>query len=87
MSHSSYRLYCQCIDPSRNMARYYALSIELDLFGAIAVVRRWGRIGTSGGEKHEPFETERGAIEHFLALARGKIRRGYRPVGRSEQTR
>lgn len=63
------------------MARFYALSIETDLFGEVAVVRRWGRIGTVGGEKRDPFTTEREAAGYLLALARAKLRRGYRPVG------
>ncbi|MGB3389974.1 MAG: WGR domain-containing protein [Pseudaminobacter sp.] len=30
----------------RNMARFYELSVEPTLFGEVALVRRWGRIGT-----------------------------------------
>ena len=74
-----YRLYCQRIDANRNMARYYALSIEPTLFGEIAVVRIWGRIGKSGGTRSVLFQSERDAAAYFLKLARRKRRRGYRP--------
>jgi predicted DNA-binding WGR domain protein len=81
MTTHSYQLYCQRIDETRNMARYYALSIQPTLFGEISVMRSWGRIGKSGGEKSEIFSSEQQAISHFLALARRKRKRGYVPVG------
>ncbi|MEZ2127883.1 MULTISPECIES: WGR domain-containing protein [unclassified Sinorhizobium] len=76
-----FQLYCQRTDQARNMARYYALSLQPTLFGETAVVRAWGRIGKRGGEKSEVFATEREAVSHFLRLARKKRRRGYKPVG------
>jgi predicted DNA-binding WGR domain protein len=33
---------------SRNMARFYVLAIEPTLFGEMALVREWGRIGSWG---------------------------------------
>jgi predicted DNA-binding WGR domain protein len=81
MTTHAYQLYCQRIDETRNMARYYALSIQPTLFGEIAVMRSWGRIGKAGGEKSEIFSSEHQAISHFLALARRKRKRGYVPVG------
>ncbi|MBB3747013.1 putative DNA-binding WGR domain protein [Rhizobium sp. BK591] len=77
----SFRLYCQRIDHTRNMARYYALSIQPTLFGEAAVVRCWGRIGKRGGEKSEVFASEMDAAVHFLELARRKRAKGYKPVG------
>lgn len=85
MSLYPYRLYCQRIDRSRNMARYYALSIQPTLFGEIAVVRCWGRIGKQGGEKSEIFATEHEAAMHFLDIARLKRRKGYQPVKTDEK--
>ena len=35
---------------ARNVARFYALMIERDLFGRTVLVRRWGRIGSRGRE-------------------------------------
>ncbi|MGO7014944.1 WGR domain-containing protein, partial [Rhizobium johnstonii] len=45
MSTQPYHLYIERIDPSKNMARFYALSIEPNLFGGTSLVRSWGRIG------------------------------------------
>lgn len=75
-----YQLYCQRIDANRNMARYYTLAIQLTLFGEIAVVRSWGRIGKAGGEMTEVFGTEKDAISRFLELVQQKRKRGYRPA-------
>ncbi|WP_082837329.1 WGR domain-containing protein [Labrenzia sp. OB1] len=43
------------IDPHRNMARFYVLSVEPTLFGDYAVQRRWGRLGTSGRSRSDLF--------------------------------
>lgn len=78
-----FRLYVQRIDAAKNMARYYTMSIEPDLFGGASLVRRWGRIGTRGKERIDLFKDERQAIRHFLFLARQKRARGYAPQPRS----
>jgi len=75
-----YQLYCQRIDASRNMARYYTLAIRPTLFGEIAVVRSWGRIGKAGGEMTEVFSNEKDAISRFLELLLKKRKRGYQPA-------
>ncbi len=75
-----YQLYCQRIDANRNMARYYALAIRPTLFGEIAVVRSWGRIGKAGGEMTEVFGNENDAISRFLELVLQKRKRGYQPA-------
>lgn len=36
------------IVPSENMARFYGIALQPTLFGEVAVVRCWGRIGTRG---------------------------------------
>jgi predicted DNA-binding WGR domain protein len=36
------------VDRSKNMARYYVLSVEPTLFAELSLVRRWGRIGSAG---------------------------------------
>ncbi len=65
------------LEPERNMARFYALLIERDLFGTIVLVRAWGRIGTRGDELVQAFATESEAEKALEALARRKRRRGY----------
>jgi len=79
MTQHWFRLNIQRIDATRNMARFYAMSLKPDLFGGTALVRRWGRIGTAGQVCIHLFGDERQAISRFLFLARQKRARGYRP--------
>jgi predicted DNA-binding WGR domain protein len=72
-----YQLYVERKDVARNMARYYRLSIEPNLFGEICLVRQWGRIGAKGQSKIHRFETESDAVDLFLDLLQQKRKRGY----------
>ena len=80
MQAQSYRLHIQRIDPNRNMARYYELSLEPTLFDEISLVRTWGRIGRRGQVRVDLFATERQAVEAFLELLRKKRAKGYKPA-------
>ncbi|SIR29959.1 WGR domain-containing protein, predicted DNA-binding domain in MolR [Rhizobium sp. RU20A] len=65
-------------DPARNMARYYGLSLQPTLFGPVALVRCWGRIGTRGQECTE-WHGSKGEAEAALARhAARRLKRGYR---------
>jgi predicted DNA-binding WGR domain protein len=72
-----YQLYIERTDRMKNMARFYAMTIEPCLFGGASLTRRWGRIGTKGQIKSHHFETETEAVSLFLDLARQKRGRGY----------
>jgi len=82
-----YQLYVERTDPPRNMARYYAMSIEQNLFGDTCLRRRWGRIGTNGQQMVHHFEREEEAVQLFLDLLRQKRARGYRPAALSGHRR
>lgn len=77
MTQLNYCLHLERCDPSRNMARFYALSLAPSLFGDVVLVRRWGRIGSSGRLRLEIFESETEAVTAMLALLRRKRARGY----------
>jgi predicted DNA-binding WGR domain protein len=69
------------IDPARNIARYYVLSIEPTLFAKHTLIRRWGRIGCLGRERLQFFGSEDApraevTLETWLILKR---KRGYAP--------
>ena len=69
------------IEPSLNMARFYVLTLEPTLFGEVAVMRHWGRIGTHGRQKScyvGPLEDARVAL---AKQADRKRRRGYVATG------
>lgn len=78
----SYHLYVERTDVTKNMARFYAISIQPNLFGEACLMRRWGRIGTAGQTMSHHFETEREAVTLFLEVLRQKKRRGYAAVVR-----
>lgn len=68
------------IDPTRNMARFYRLSMAPSLFGDICLVREWGRIGTCGRIRIDLYEHPDEAVAAHAALERAKRRRGYRDM-------
>lgn len=65
------------IDPARNMARFYALSIEPSLFGDPALVQNWGRIGRTGRRRIRLFNSLDEAVRQLEAIEAAKRRRGY----------
>ena len=67
------------IDPAKNMARFYALHIQRDLFDHVALIREWGRIGQSGTMRADTFDTEAAASTAAAKIASAKQRRGYHP--------
>ncbi|MFK8254113.1 WGR domain-containing protein [Ancylobacter terrae] len=74
-----YHIYVERRDCARNMARFYAMSIETTLFGHACVTRRWGRIGACGQSVQHSFDREDEAVRLFLDLLGRKRRKGYRP--------
>ncbi|WP_045024435.1 WGR domain-containing protein [Agrobacterium arsenijevicii] len=74
-----YHLYVERIDATKNMARFYSLSIQPTLFGQASLLRCWGRIGSRGQQKVHLFDHEDQAVELFLELLSQKRKRGYRP--------
>jgi len=77
-----YQIYVERTDPSKNMARFYAMRIEPTLFGDVCLTRCWGRIGAHGQVKKHSFALETEAVALFLDLLREKRARGYRPKGK-----
>lgn len=43
------------LNPARNVHRRYAIRASIDLFGAVIVETRWGRIGAAGQHKVRSF--------------------------------
>lgn len=69
--------YAERLDPARNMARFHALEVCEDLFGATWLERRWGRIGSRGQIKVELFGKGDDPSKRLAALMRQKTQRGY----------
>ena len=68
------------IDAARNMARFYMLSIEPTLFGEVAVLRHWGRIGAGGRQTLSLHATMSEAILVLHRQIERRRRRGYMEV-------
>ena len=65
------------IDASRNMARFYMLSLEPTLFGEIALLRHWGRIGTQGRQVLSLHATQADAERVLARQIARRLKRGY----------
>jgi predicted DNA-binding WGR domain protein len=68
------------VNPSRNMARFYSLEVERDLFGRVVLVRRWGNIGGTGKTRFDKHNGEGEALVALTALKTAKQRKGYRAI-------
>lgn len=66
------------IDPEQNRARFYTVTLTETLFGEVALLRNWGRLGTRGQTLLETHATAAEAAAAAEKLAARKRRRGYR---------
>ena len=64
-------------DPTRNMARYYVLTIEPSLYGDATLIREWDRIGQPGQRRIELYESQSRAVEALETWLQRKRRRDY----------
>lgn len=65
-------------NPSQNMARYYVLSVEATLFGDVALVREWGRLGRQGCRRLDLYRDNAEVVEALETWLGRKMRRGYK---------
>jgi len=65
------------IRPEKNERRFYAVDVSRDMFGQISVSRNWGRIGTSGRQRYDPYPNIRAAQQALDVIANSKWKRGY----------
>ena len=59
------------IDPDRNMARFYTMSVQPTLFGEWALLREWGRI------VQRRFASEQEAALAMTAHLKARLAHGY----------
>ena len=65
------------VRPERNEWRFYRMEIWPDLFDRALLSRHWGRIGTEGRRRLDPFPDAGAAANALARLERQKRRRGY----------
>ena len=64
-------------DRSKNMRRFYLMTVQRDLFGGASLIREWGRVGSPGKLRVEHHRDEGHAVNALAALAKQKRKRGY----------
>ena len=69
--------YLEHTNPAQNMARYYCLTVEQNLFGEFSLVCTWGRIGRTRQTRITLYDTLQSAHEAYARKLREKHRRGY----------
>jgi predicted DNA-binding WGR domain protein len=67
------------VRPELNEWRYYRMEVWPDLFGRALLVRQWGRIGTEGRRRLDPYPDPGAALNALARLMRAKSLRGYQP--------
>ncbi|WFU07500.1 WGR domain-containing protein (plasmid) [Rhizobium sp. CB3171] len=67
-------------EPSQNMARFWTVAVQRNLFGHYVALRQWGRIGAHGQVCEEWFDEERQAVQAAAGFLKAKLKRGYNPV-------
>ncbi len=70
-------IYLTKIEPERNMARFYALDLQPNLFGEWSVIREWGRIGRAGQSRCTLFAQKPEAEAALGRELKRRDRRGY----------
>ncbi|WP_417264575.1 DDE-type integrase/transposase/recombinase [Celeribacter sp.] len=82
------RLHLRRSDPTRNLHRFYLMTVQRDLFGGATLVREWGRTGSRGKLRVEHLRDEGEAVDALADIAKIKRKRGYlyRAVDRDGRT-
>jgi predicted DNA-binding WGR domain protein len=65
----------ETVNPARNVARYYVLSVEPTLFARDTLIRHRDRIGPPGRQRLQSFDSGGGAglaLEAWLERKRGR---------------
>ncbi len=64
-------------DPTNNRERFYVLSWQGTLQGGIALLCRWGRLGTQGRSLTIVYSEQDQVQEKILRLIKRRLQRGY----------
>jgi len=66
------RMHLRREDPSKNLRRFYLMTVQRDLFGGASLVREWGRIGSPGQVRIEHHRDEGQAVNALSDLLAAK---------------
>lgn len=73
-------IHLERLDPDNNLARYYRMSVQPNLFGEWTLQRECGRIGQGGRIRLDLFRNEAEAEHALCTLGSTKQRRAYEQV-------
>ena len=65
------------VDPTENRFRFYELRWQPNLWGGVALVRVWGRLGTPGQARADHYPDRESARSASVRAFRQRLRRGY----------
>jgi predicted DNA-binding WGR domain protein len=68
------------VDATKNRSRFYELRLQATLWGGVALVRAWGRLGTLGRTAVSSYPDPSTARAEAERLVRRRRQRGYRLV-------
>jgi predicted DNA-binding WGR domain protein len=68
------------VDPAKRRARFYELRLLPTLWGGVALVRAWGRLGTPGRWRAREYPDRAAAQPDVARAVRRRLGRGYRLV-------
>jgi predicted DNA-binding WGR domain protein len=68
------------VDPAERRFRFYELRLQPTLWGGVALVRAWGRLGTPGRWRASEYPDRATARSDFERAVRRRLRRDYRLV-------
>ena len=69
------------VDPAEHRSRFYELRLQETLWGGVALVRAWGRLGAPGRWTATKYPDRKAAGPAVARAVRRRLARGYRPVG------
>lgn len=72
--------YLEKHDTDKNLHRYYALSVQPNLFNGWSLIRTWGRVRSSRRTLIGLYDDLESAMKDFHRKEREKLRRGYRRI-------
>ncbi|MEG3638293.1 WGR domain-containing protein [Magnetococcus sp. PR-3] len=74
------KAYLQRINRETDVVWYYAIQIQPDLLGRWHVIREWGKTGSPGTVRRNPYETHQESVEALMRLRDDLTKRGYKVV-------
>jgi predicted DNA-binding WGR domain protein len=75
-----HELHLVSLNPAKNRYRFCTLAWQTSLFGELALVRTWGRLGKVGRSQAHFYPDVMSAQPAIIALLRRRLRHGYRAV-------